>query len=471
MRDPEAAMKPSPFLRGNYAPVRRELEVDDLPVVGAIPDDMDGLFLRNGPNPMFDPAGPHHWFDGDGMIHGVRLARGRASYRNRWVRTRTWELEREAGRALWPGMAEPLRFDLPDGIFVKHTANTALVHHAGRLLALMEATAPYALRAPTLETLGEWDFGGHLRSPFTAHPKVDPATGEMVFIGYQVMPPGLTVGVVSPDGALTHQTEVPLAQPVMMHDFALTPRHVVLLDVPLVFDLAALEAGTFPVTFRRELGARIGVLPRGADGASVRWFDIAPCAVFHTVNAWEEGDEVVLLACRAESTDVLASHLRTDGEGTPAAPSRLHRWRVNLVTGAVREEALDDAQTEFPRVNDRVLGRRHRWAWTARVEDDGHGDPRFDAVVKYCLESGNAEAHAWGRGRAGGEAVFVPRRGAEAEDDGYLVTFVWDALEQRSELVIVDARDMLSRPRARVMLPQRVPFGFHGLWVDGAHLA
>lgn len=462
-------MTPSPFLTGNYAPVRREIEAASLPVLGQLPGDLDGLYLRNGPNPQFDPPGPYHWFDGDGMLHAVRIAQGEASYRNRYVRTRTWAYEATAGRALWPGLGEAPRFDLPEGIFIKHTANTALVHHAGRLLALMEATVPYEVHAPSLETVGPYDFAGALHAPMTAHPKIDPVSGEMFFFGYQVMPPSVVYNVVSPGGAIVHSTEIALRFPVMMHDFAITERHVVFLDLPLVFDAERLMQGKFPVVYRRELGARIGVLPRYGVASDVRWFEVVPGAVFHTVNAWEEGDAVVLVACRMEQTDVLAAHLYRREEVPPTDVGHLHRWRIDLRTGATTEAPLDDVPCDFPRIHEGLVGRPNRHVYLGRIDVDGN-EPCFTGVTKYDLRTGNAETHTWGRGRMGGEMVFVPRQGARDEDDGYLLGFVWDQLEQRSELVVLDGRDLLAPPLARVLLPQRVPFGFHGCWLDATQL-
>jgi carotenoid cleavage dioxygenase len=456
----------SPFLSGNFAPVHDELDVAALRVVGEIPRDLDGMFLRNGPNPQFAPLGRYHWFDGDGMVHGVRLVSGRAQYRNRWVRTRPWQIEREAQRALWPGLAGPPSFDLPEGILIKHTANTALAHHASRLFALMEVTPPYELRAPSLDTIGLYDFNGALTGPCTAHPKVDPSSGEMRLFGYQLWPPHCTYGVVSPEGALVHKAEITLRGPVMMHDFAITTRHSVLLDLPLTFDVERMAAGAYPLVFRDDMSARYGVLPRHGSDADIRWFEGPPCMMFHTANAWNDGDDVVLVGCRLARTDALS------GESDAAEFGSLHRWRFNLATGAMHEEPLDDVPSDFPRVHEGLTGRACRYVYTARADRSrGDGLPWIDAVIKYDLATGNAETHAWGPGRYGGEAVFVPHTTPRGEDDGYLVTFVWDEREQQSELVILDARTMAARPLARVIMPRRVPFGFHGLWLDASELS
>ncbi len=456
----------SPFLAGNFAPVPEERDFEHLEVIGELPAELDGVFLRNGPNPQFSPPGHYHWFDGDGMLHGVHLRGGKASYRNRWIRTRGFERESAEGHAIWTGLFEMPQFDNPDGAF-KNTANTALVFHAGRLLATWEGGPPHAVRAPDLSTLGLHDFDGRLEGPFTAHPKVDPGTGEMAFIGYAPLPPFLRYGVVSPDGRIAHQTEIDLEVPVMIHDMAITERHALLLDLPVVFRLEALAEGKPPFSFEPARPARIGAIPRLGRAQDVRWFEVAPCFVVHTVNAWEDGETVVLDACRMPSTDVL--------QGTEPQPDtnlgRLFRWRFDLATGAVKEEPLDDVACDFPRIREDRTGRRARYAYAARFQSEPAAVPLFDGLLKYDLATGRAEHHAFGPGRRGGEGVFAPRPGGREEDDGWVLTFVHDARTGRDELVVVDARDFGAAPVARVRIPGRVPYGFHATWVDGDALA
>jgi len=456
----------NPYLAGNYAPIRTETSADDLPVIGTLPPQIAGLFVRNGPNPQFSPLGTYHWFDGDGMLHGIRIRNGRASYRNRYVRTRGFQRERQAGEALWWGLLEPAE-DNPDGT-VKNTANTALVWHGGRLLALWEGGAPHAVRAPELETLGPFDFGGKLQSPVTAHPKVDPVTGEMPFYGYSLtQPPYLRYSLADASGELLWSEPIDLPVGVMMHDFAITEHYTLFMDLPLTYRSERAERGESPLAFEPDRPARFGILPRHGDRHSIRWFEAPSCFVFHTLNAYEEGDEVVLVACRMRSTQVLEL---SDASADPEADApRLHRWRFNLSTGAVREERLAQALSEFPALNDRWLGRPTRYGYTARMVS-GTRTPLFDGLLKHDLAGGGTQVHAFGEGRYGGDPSFVPHPDETAEDAGWLLDLVHNTNTERSELIVVDAQAFEAEPVARVLLPQRVPYGFHSTWVTEAQL-
>ena len=454
----------SPFLEGNYGPVREETTIDALEVVGKIPADLEGMYLRNGPNPQFPPKGHYHWFDGDGMIHGVRLAGGKASYRNRFVQTPGLIEEKAAGKALYGGLA-----DMPDiaklakgGSPYKNVANTALAWHDGKLLALWEGGEPYRVRLPGLDTVGGETFGGKLRHAFTAHPKVDPATGEMLFFGYQPVGPYLQYSVVGPDGAIRSTTPIELPRPVMMHDFAVTETKTVFMDLPATFDFKRMMAGGPMLKYEPDRGARFGVLPRHGKGSEIRWFSSPSCYVFHTLNAHDEGDEVVLTAARLDAyPDDLATK-PTEARTNPV-PTRLYRWRFNLKTGATTEGPLDDVSADFPRLADARLGRDNRYGYLTKAEWAG--------LIKYDLKAGTSRHHDFGPGRLAGEGVFVPRDGSKAEDDGYVLTFVFDQAAQASELVVLSAEDFAAAPLARVKIPRRVPHGFHGIWVTADQLA
>ncbi|MBE8999627.1 carotenoid oxygenase family protein [Nostoc sp. LEGE 12447] len=451
----------NPYLDRNFAPIREEITTDKLPVIGELPLDLSGMFVRNGPNPQWTPIGQYHWFDGDGMLHGVQISNGVATYRNRYVQTDGWKKEREAGEALWSGLLEPPRMDNPHGPR-KNTANTALVWHAGQMLALNESGKPHAIKLPELETIGEYSYNGKLISAFTAHPKVDPVTGEMIFFGYSVFtPPYLQYSVVSAQGELLRTVPIDLSIGVMMHDFAITENYTIFMDLPLTFSAERSQRGEPVMMFERDRPSRFGILPRHGDNSNIRWFESPSCYVFHTLNAYEDGDEVVLIACRMSSTTVLISDdSQPDPEGNIP---RLYRWRFNLSTGTVREEMLDDVASEFPRVNENLLGRQTRYGYSNKMANSSL--PLFEGIIKYDLNSGNSQTHEFGQGRYGGEAVFAPRPGAIAEDDGWLVTFVHDENSNTSELVVVNAQDLTAEPVARVIIPQRVPYGFHGAWV------
>jgi carotenoid cleavage dioxygenase-like enzyme len=450
----------NPYLDGNFAPIHEEITTDKLPVIGELPLDLSGMFVRNGPNPQWTPIGQYHWFDGDGMLHGVQISNGIATYRNRYVQTAGWKKEREAGKAIWSGLLEPPQMDNPHGRY-KNTANTALVWHAGQMLALNEGGKPHAIRLPELETIGEYTYNGKLVSSFTAHPKVDPVTGEMIFFGYSLFaPPYLKYSVVSAQGELLRTVPIELPIGVMMHDFAITENYTIFMDLPLTFNLERSQRGEPLMMFERDRPSRFGIVPRHGDNSNIRWFESPACYVFHTLNAYEEGDEVVLIACRMSSTTVLSSD---DSQPDPNANiPRLYRWRFNLSTGTVREEMLDDVASEFPRINENRLGRQNRYGYTNKAANSPV--PLFEGIIKYDFNSGKSQIHEFGQRRYGGETVFAPRPGATAEDDGWLMTFVHDEGSDTSELVVLNAQDITAKPVARVIIPQRVPYGFHGAW-------
>ena len=435
------------FRKGIFAPVADELAARDLPVAGELPRELRGVFARNGPNPRFEPRGRYHWFDGDGMVHAVHFEDGRASYANRWVRTKAFALEQEAGRALFCGIMEPVELDNPHGP-VKDTANTDLTFHQGKLLATFWLGGNvYDLSLLDLETRGRCDFGTGKPVRFASHPKVDPRTGELAFFDYSpVAPPFLQYGTIGADGRLRKKIPIEVPGPRLFHDIAITERFTVFLDFPMLWSTDGLQAGKRKVVFDTDVPSRFGVIPRHGDAKDVRWFEASPCYVYHTVNAWEEGDSLVFVGCRIENPiprkgAYEGRYPRLDF--LELAPF-LHRWTFDLKTGAVKEEKLDDLATEFPRMHDPLV--------------------LFEGIVKYDLETGARATHSFGPGRFGSEAVFAPRPGATAEDDGWLLSLVASA-DGPSELEVWDARAMEAAPLARVALPRRVPIGFHACWV------
>lgn len=457
----------NPYLDDNFAPVHTEITTDQLQVIGDLPSDLCGMFVRNGPNPQFPPLGRYHWFDGDGMLHGVQISDGIARYRNRYVRTRGWKIEHEANRAIWTGLQEPPQPDNPHGPS-KNTANTALVWHDGRLLALWEGGDPHQIELPSLETVGPYTYENQLASAFTAHPKVDVVTGEMMFFGYSpVKPPHLHYSVVSAQGKLLRTEPIDLPVGVMMHDFAITEHYTIFMDLPLTFRWERMKRGEPALMFESELPSRFGILPRHGNNSSIRWFESPACYMFHTLNAYESTDEVVLIGCHMHGTTVLDAS--TASRDSKSNIPHLHRWRFNLSTGIVIDGPLDDIPSEFPRVNEQHLGRPTRYGYTARTAASSM--PLFDGLLKYDLFTGSSQYHSFGPGRYGGEGVFVPKPGATAEDDGWLLTFVYDEVEKTSELVLVNAIDMTSEPVARIIIPTRVPYGFHGTWIPQAQMS
>ena len=429
--------------RGNLAPVFEEVTAFDLPVEGAIPPELKGLYARNGANPREGHAG--HWFMGDGMLHGVSLKDGRAEwYRNRWVRTPRFN-------------GAPSRPGIPD--IRASTANTNVIAHAGKIMALVENALPMMMTRD-LDTVGFHDYGGKLDTPFTAHPKICPTTGEMHFFGYGFMPPFLTYHAVDASGALLRSIPIPTKAPTMMHDFAMTSDHVIFMDLPVVFDMPAAQRGTMPFAWNDSYGARLGILKRGAGIESLRWVEIDPCYVFHVANAFEEADGTIVI-------DV--AWYNELWRGGPSATSfdkaSLKRWRIPPGATRAQEQLLDDKAIEFPRVNESLTGSRHNIVYSVDTGSD-LASGRYTSVRKYDLKSGDNTVHDFGTG-VPSEFVHIAPEGGTGEDDGWLMGFVYDRARDASDLVILDAQKIESKPVARIGLPARVPQGFHGNWMPG----
>ncbi len=443
------------YLAGHLAPVADEVEALNLPITGSLPPALNGRYFRNGPNPL-PGENPGHWFAGHGMIHGIRLREGRAEwYRNRWVRT-----PRLAG-AHWLDANGKRDFSV-------HTANTHIIEHAGKLLALGEGGFPYEM-SPELETLGACDFNGRLTSAMTAHPKEDPRTGELHFFGYSVMPPFVTYHRLSPAGELELSVPIEMPAATMMHDFAITEHHVVWMDLPLAFDAGLVGKGV-PFQWNDNHGARLGVMPKD-DPGRVRWFDIDPCYVFHVGNAREDAaGRIVLDAVRYQPADFIASWAGfADRATNPAGPAasvgeesrtRLHRWTLDPATGGVLEEVVDDMSIEFPTLNESRTGLPHRYLYSKRLGDLG-------GVVKFDLATGARQIHDLGPDIDAGEPVFAPG-GDSGEDAGWLLAITTNRAGTASELIVLDATDIDGPPVARIGLPRGVPAGFHGSWIPDA---
>lgn len=461
-----------PALAGNNAPVHDELVLDNLAVIGELPADLNGIYVRNGPNPYFPPDWRYHAFDGDGMLHAVTFDRGRVSYRNRWVQTTALAEERAAGHALWQGIKEPPRRDRPAQP-MKNTSNTDVKYHAGRLISMWYRSGmPYAVDPYTLAPLGPADYGGAL-SRISAHSRPDEHTGELLYFDYDTKPPFMQYGVIGPDRKLKHHIDVPLPGPRLPHDMAVTEHYTILHDFPLLLDDDALAAGRYKLRFHPEMPSRFAVLPRYGSADQIRWFEARPTYMLHVVNAWEEGDEVVMVGTpyrthQDEQGRIDARRL----ERTIHFRQRdfvLYQWRFNLRTGRTTEGVIDDVlNTEFPAINPRFQGRRTRHSYHIVFPHGGKEEVRFTGLVKMNHETGAYVAWSEGPQAFYNEPGFAPRDGATAEDDGYLVTIAWNPALQRSEVQVFDAsgREFGRGPIARVPLPRRVPHGFHATFVS-----
>jgi carotenoid cleavage dioxygenase len=442
-------------LRDNRAPVFDELTVTDLEVRGAIPPELEGRYVRNGANPQTGESA--HWFLGDGMVHGVELSSGTATwYRNRYVRTPCFANPGKERMEMYLD-PETLQFD-----YRVSTANTHVIGHAGKIMALEEGSFPYVL-TNELDTVGPHDFGGALTTAMTAHPKICPETGELLFFGYSSMPPYLVYHRANAAGELVQSSEITVTGPTMMHDFVVSRGHTIFMDLPAIFDMELAMSGGMPIRWSDDYPARFGVLPREGTDEDVQWFDVDPCYVFHTLNAYDDGDEVVVHGCRLNEIWRNSADIG-DPDSTSADDSpKMWEWRLDRSTGKVSERQIDDRASDFPRVPDATVGLRGRYGYSMSLSFD---DGATGEIFKYDFaDGGSRTSHVLPKGQVAGEPVFVPAAGATSEDDGYLMTFVHDEATDRSHLTILDASDMAADPIAEVQLPRRVPAGFHGSWV------
>ena len=465
-----------PALNGNNAPVHQEDYWDDLEVIGQVPQDMNGLYVRNGPNSYFQPEWRYHAYDGDGMLHAVQFNKGRVSYRNKWVRTDGLLEEQAAGESLWSGLKEAPRADTPEQP-LKNTANTDVKFHAGRLVAMWYRSGlPYAVDPESLDTLGSVDADGRI-DRLSAHSRPDEHTGEFLFFDYDTKPPYMRYGVVDAQRHLRHLIDVPMDRPGLPHDMAITKHYTILHDFPLRPDPEALKLGRYKVRFFADQPSRFAVIPRYGSASDIRWFEAKPTYMLHVVNAWEEGAEVVMVGTPYRM------HTNDDGSLDSARLEKtihlrqrdfqLYEWRFNLETGKTSERVIDDVlNTEFPVINSAYQGRKNRWSYHVIFPQGGREEPRFPGLVKYDLESGGYIAYSAGPQYFYNEAGFAPRDNASSEDDGYLVMFVWNPKTEQSEVQIFDAKEsrMTQGPVARVLLPRRVPHGFHATYVSQENL-
>ncbi|HEY8607925.1 MAG TPA: carotenoid oxygenase family protein [Noviherbaspirillum sp.] len=464
-------------LSGNFAPVRSELDAVALPVAGTLPEGLAGVLYRVGPNPQFDPRDRfYHWFAGDGMVHAFYLENGKAAYRNRWMRTPKWELENRAGKALFGTFGNPATSDPAVLGRSTGTANTNIVSHGGRLFALEESHLPFEFDPLTLASRGYQDFGGAISTRFTAHPKPDPDTGELHFFAYSAGGPGSTemhYGRLDEACRVASLAVFHAPYASMVHDFAVTTGHVLFPITPLTSSMDRVRQGKPLFAWETERAVHIGVLPKGADIAAMRWIETDACHVFHFMNAWEADGRITAYAMTSATAPGMP-----DADGRPADPAqaaaRLTRWTIDLASpaGEIRRTVIDDVPAEFPRIDERYAGRYNRYGWYVCHADrqvrNAAEETLYGTLTCHDFTSGSTQRFSLPHGDVLSEPVFAPRHAAAGEGDGWLLTIAWRAAEQRSDLLVFNATAITGGPVAVVQLPCRIPFGFHGAWVPAA---
>jgi carotenoid cleavage dioxygenase len=435
----------NPYLEGNFAPVSVETTAFDLPVTGAVPKELEGRLLRIGPNPIDADPAHYHWFTGSGMAHGVRLEGGKAQwYRNRYIMGD--DAAAKLGRTPIGG---------PRNGFGTN-ANTNIIDMGGRTCAIVEAGSLPVELSYELESVARSNLEGTLAHGFTAHPKVDAASGELHAMTYQPGLQALQYLVVDKAGRSRTVALIDAPHCPMIHDIAITQAFAVVLDLPVDF-APALVGKTFPFAWNPDRAGRIGLLPRNGDLAAMRWIEAPSCYVFHVMNAYDDVATESVVIDVVRHPKVFATDMQGPSEGDPV----LARWRIDLASGTLAETILDERGQEFPRFNDARGALPYRYGYTT-----GTGALRsFGGAYKHDMDAGRSQTHDFGPGRATMEPVFVPREGATAEDDGWVMAYVHDAGRNACDVVILDGQAFADEPVATIHLPVRVPFGFHGNWI------
>jgi len=443
--------QPHPFLTGIHQPMTGEVTLTDLKVQGSIPPELDGRYLRIGPNPATPPnPAVYHWFTGDGMVHGVRLQGGKALwYRNRWIRS----------TAVSAVLGEP---PAPGPRHGSDTVNTNVLGHAGKTWALVEAGGYPVEINDDLETVAHNPFEGTLHGSFSAHPHLDRDTGEMHAICYHG-PDQNTIRhvVVGKDGKVRREEPIAVKHGPSIHDCMITPHYVLVFDLPVTFSMKTLLGGhPFPYSWNPEHRARVGLLPREGKGSDIIWCDVSLCYVFHACNAFETDDGTVIVDVAAHDTMFAEST-----QGPDSKKVMFERWTIDPTARQVARKVIDEAPQEFPRLDERLLGKPYRYAYTMPLARGGEEFVSETHLIRHDLHTGARQVHAFGANRYPGEFVFVPRHADSAEDDGWLMGYVIDVTSQTTDLVIINAQDFAGKAQATITLPHRVPPGFHGNWV------
>eukprot|EP01088_Endostelium_zonatum_P004427 TRINITY_DN15673_c0_g1_i1.p1 TRINITY_DN15673_c0_g1~~TRINITY_DN15673_c0_g1_i1.p1 ORF type:complete len:552 (+),score=123.49 TRINITY_DN15673_c0_g1_i1:103-1758(+) len=504
----------NPLINGNFSPVTEKTK-SHLDIVGKVPDDIDGIYVRNGPNPYIkiEDEEFYHFFDGDGMLHGINFESSKeVTYLNRWVNTIRLQEEKQVGKALpftrIGEVRDPVGFFLYCVRWIKNsiliflrlapppqlgskTANTALEFHAGRFLALNETDIPYQVKLPSLETVGPYDFLGQFNFPpnhFTAHPKIDHATNHMIAFSYSLdTKPFCRYYVFDENDKLLRQVPIHFDIPVFMHDFAVTKTHSIIFNLPFQFRLDKVLECVSPFMFDPTTPSKFGILPRMAkDQSEIIWFESPACYMWHGLNAWDDGDEVVLYGLRSDTVNYFKL---TDAYATPEHPipdksdlTYLHLWRFNLKTKTVTERNITKAfGCEFPTINNRYLGLKNKYGYIGRYGDRNVKEAYIDAVIKLDLASDKDgqdmkyTVYEFPKGWYSQEWLFVPRvrqSGEESkeqeEDDGYVMSYMYDSENRESEFWVLDASSNFGKEGcllARIKIGSRVPYGFHGKFV------
>ncbi|HEY4211293.1 MAG TPA: carotenoid oxygenase family protein [Steroidobacteraceae bacterium] len=477
--------------RGFNSPLRFEAAIDDCEVVGKIPSDLNGAFYRTGGEWYYPPKFPDDApLNADGYVSSFRIKNGKVDFKGRWVKTHRFQKQHEARRQLYGYYRNPYTDDPsvrdPQHPNLRTVANTAPVIHAGKLFALKEDGLPHQIDPNTLDTVGPWDFHGQWKSQtFSAHPKLDPMSGEMIAFGYEatgLASDDLYIYSIDPSGRVRHEIRTKVPYVSIIHDMAVTHRHVVIPFSNYVTSAERLQAGKIHWGWDATKPGYIGVVPREGTGKDMRWFKGPSRCMMHTFNAHSEGNKVILYA---PFWDTNFFPFFPNVDGTPADPSKfkafIRKITLDLDSSSDEwhEEILWPMQVnDLGKVDPRTMTLESRYLYTAYIDPDRPYDrakagPSAPARMTNCygrfdVATKKIDTYFAGKTHSLQECTFVPRGTSEGE--GYLIGIASNYAEQRSELIIADAQRLGEGDIARVILPFRLSQQVHGVWASAKEL-
>ena len=447
------------FLQGIWEPLDSENEINNPVIRGQIPKELNGTFYRNGPNPQYVYSENYHMFDGDGMIHAISFQQGKVRYQNRWIRTEKFLCERKAQKSLFGGMRDFGVRDESAKQISPNTANTNVIWHHGRLLALNEGSLPLAINPNDITQCELYTFNQNFDRAMMAHPKIDPLTGELIFYSY--LGPDFKYFIADLNGKIKWQNTFSMPFNCMMHDFAITENYTILPLFPLTWNFQRILQNETVIKWEPQLNTRFAIIPRYGKNNDIIWFEDEAALGFHVVNAREENGSLILEMVLMDDIpkDIIAFE-----DDNAYYPNYLTRFTFDLKKKQVKKEKLDHNNVEFPRIDERFTGRVYRHAYM-NATIDKQLKHHFDSIVHYDVKTHQKKIQHFGKGAYPLEPIFVPRSKAANEGDGFLLSYVYRETQNRSDLAILDARRVDDKPIAVIELPHRVPFGFHGCWV------
>lgn len=463
------------WFKRSWYPSEREESYEITEIEGEIPREIHGTLYRNGPSQrQLPPQGYEalHLFDGDALVHAYRFEDGKAHYTGKFVENESYLVEQEEGRfcmgTFGIGAENPT-----DKVFIREQPNTNVIHHGGKLMALVENAWPFQIDERTLAPIGKTDFGvDQLGMSVTAHPKIDGRTGQMIIHGYQPFEPYVQLYIVEPDGKASLAEPLDMPYSSMMHDIAVTENYVIVLLCPVVIDGEPIVAGEKMfgecLSYQPERGMKFGVRRR-EPGAEIQWFDApTPGFIFHPGNAYEEDGKIFMDACTYLDPRALLRTLGSWRSGQFSGDwfANPFLYEMDLTTGECKETQLSAGAAEFPRLDDRYIGYKNRYGF-ALVGDGNDSSSAWLNTVRYDRQGGPNQVHHWDDGQFASEPVFVARSADSPEGDGFIVCTVFDAPSDSSFVAVLDAQNIADAPLAKAHLKHRIPQGFHGNFSPG----